>query len=65
MRDVLKTYNSYQIAGHVYSYIEMIIIVYIVFTVLFTIFATYADVAQKMEDVILALLDKWNKSKTR
>lgn len=39
MRDVLKTYNSYQIAGHVYSYIEMIIIVYIVFTVLFTIFA--------------------------
>ena len=39
LRDVLKTYNSYQIAGHVFSYIEMIIIVYIVFTVLFTIFA--------------------------
>ena len=39
LRTVLKTYNSYQVAGRVFSYVEMIFIAYIAATVICTYIA--------------------------
>ena len=48
MREVLKTYNSCQIAGYVLSYVAMIIIVYLLITVVCTFIAGWTFSKQQV-----------------